>query len=94
MAYKPPEGGGASGGPGLLSGKTSPLTIYGVVYVAGSGFMVWRVRYFVSPFGAFLFVSFSLFALETFETRNAQYPKNGFVIEMLLFLIFRRKMRD
>jgi hypothetical protein len=34
------------------------------------------------------------FALETFETRNAKIPKNGFVIEMLLFLIFRRKTRD
>jgi hypothetical protein len=34
------------------------------------------------------------FALETFETRNAKIPKNGFVIEMLLFLIFRRKTQD
>ena len=67
------------------------LTIYGVVVVVGVGVMVWMVRYFVSPLGAFLFVSFSPFALETFETRNAQYTKNGFVIEMLLFLIFRRK---
>jgi hypothetical protein len=70
------------------------LTIDGVVVVAGVWFMVWRVRYFVSPFGTFPFVSFSPFALETFETRNAQYPKNGFVIEMLLIIIFRRKTRD
>lgn len=39
----------------------------------------------------FVIMSFSLFALETFETQNAQYPKNGFVIEMLLFLIFWAK---
>ena len=27
------------------------------------------------------------FALETFETRNAKIPKNGFMTEMLLFMI-------
>ena len=53
------------------------LTIYGVVVVVGVGVMVWRVRYFVSPVGTSQFVSFSPFALETFETRNAQYPKTG-----------------
>jgi len=41
-----------------------------------------------------VYMSKTPFALETFETRNAKIPKNGFVIEMLLFLIFRRKTRD
>jgi hypothetical protein len=33
-------------------------------------------------------MSISPFAPETFETRNAKIPKNGFMTEMLLFLVF------
>jgi hypothetical protein len=52
------------------------LTVYDVGVVVVVDVMVWVLWYFVSPFGTFPIMSKTPFALETFETRNAQYPKN------------------
>ena len=49
--------------------------------------MVWWVE-FSSYCILSVYMSKTPFVLETFETRNAEIPKNGFVIEMLLFMIF------
>jgi TRAP-type mannitol/chloroaromatic compound transport system substrate-binding protein len=51
------------------------LTVYDVVVVVNVDVMVWMLWYFVFPVGTFPIMSKVPFALETFETRNAQYPK-------------------
>ena len=73
----PPDGGAGERGALWYWMVKHIITIDGVVGVVGVGFMVWMVRYFVSPYGTSQFMSKTPFALETFETRNAQYPKTG-----------------